>query len=248
MTDLWQPVKVPGKLTERIIARIEELLVTDSVSPGGRLPSEREMARLLGVSRPALREAVKVLEARGRVVVRHGQGVFVANEAGDAVARRLAHLELTLRELYDMREVLEVPAAGWAAEGATPHGIARLAAALSAEEAARTEPIDFDRLGKLDAAYHLAIVEIAENRFLRQTLSVLQEMLAAGMETTLTIPGRVESSRMEHRRIFEAIVSRDVDAAKAAAAAHIAHAREAALARVSDRAALHAHQPNAQFV
>ena len=133
-----------------------------------------------------------------------------------------------------MREVLEVPAAGWAAGVATAQDIATLADALATEEAARAEPIDFDRLGKLDAAFHLAIVEIARNRFLLQTLGVLQEMLASGMETTLTIPGRVEASRDEHRGIFEAVVSRDPSAAREAVARHIAHAREAALARVRD--------------
>ena len=234
MSELWQPVKAPGSLTERIILRIEEFLATKETPAGGRLPAEREMARLLGVSRPALREAVKVLEAQGRLVVRHGQGVFVATTAGDAVAQRLLNLELTLQELYDMREVLEVPAVGWAVGVATAQDIAMLADTLATEEAARAEPIDFDRLGKLDAAFHLAIVEIAKNRFLHQTLGVLQEMLASGMETTLTVPGRAEASREEHRRIFEAMVSRDSTGAREAVATHIAHAREAALSRVRD--------------
>ena len=233
MTELWQPVKAPGNLTERITVRIEELLANE-IPPGGRLPAEREMARLLGVSRPALREAVKVLEARGRLVVRHGQGVFVATTPGDAVAQRLHNLELTLRELYDMREVLEVPAVAWAVSVATAQDIAGLADALAVEEAARADPIDFDRLGQLDAAFHLSIVEIANNRFLRQTLGVLQEMLASGMETTLTVPGRVAESLEEHRRIFDAVVSRDGEAARDAVATHIAHARAAALSRVRD--------------
>jgi GntR family transcriptional repressor for pyruvate dehydrogenase complex len=232
MTDLWQPVRERGSLTDRIVARIEEMLVADRIPPGGRLPPERELARMLCVSRPALREAVKILEARERLVVKHGQGVFVAAGAGEAVAQRLANLELTLRELYDMRDVLEVPAAGWAAEAATAEGIARLADALAAEEAARVEPIDFVRLGQLDAAFHLAIVELANNRFLRQTLGVLQEMLASGMETTLTVPGRVDASRDEHRRIFEAIVSGNRARARDMVAIHIVHAREAALTRV----------------
>ena len=232
MTDHWQPVKASGSLTDRIVARIEELLADDEIEPGGRLPSEREMARLLGVSRPALREAVKVLEARGRVVVRHGQGMFVAQTAPEAVAARLANLEISLRELFDMRIVLEEPAAAWAAEVATARDLAALAEALAAEEAARVEPVDFDRLKELDAAFHLCIVEAAKNRFLRQTLGVLQEMLAAGMETTLKIPGRVAVAGADHRRIFDAIVARDPDAARAAIRVHICGARDAAMARI----------------
>ncbi len=234
MTDLWQPVKPPGNLTDRIVARIEELLADDEIEPGGRLPAEREMARLLGVSRPALREAVKVLEARGRIVVRHGQGMFVARTAPEAVAARLASLEVSLQELFEMRLVLEEPAAAWAAEKATPQDLAALAAALAAEEPARQEPIDFDRLKALDAAFHLRIVEVAKNRFLRQTLGVLQEMLDSGMETTLKIPGRVPVAGADHRRIFEAIVARDPDAARAAVRNHIVGARDAAMRRIRE--------------
>ena len=234
MTDLWQPVKPPGNLTDRIVARIEELLAEDGIEPGGRLPAEREMARLLGVSRPALREAVKILEARGRLVVRHGQGMFVAQTAPEAVAARLASLEVSLRELFDMRMVLEEPAAAWAAEVATTQDVAALAEALAAEEPARLEPIDFDRLKGLDAAFHLRIVEAAKNRFLRQTLGVLQEMLASGMETTLKIPGRVPVAGADHRRIFEAIVARDADAARAAVRDHIMGARDAAMNRIKE--------------
>ncbi|MGH9109842.1 MAG: FadR/GntR family transcriptional regulator [Acidimicrobiales bacterium] len=236
MTEIWKPVKEPGNLTDRIVTRIDELVDADRIAPGGRLPAEREMARMLGVSRPALREALKVLEVQGRLVVKHGQGVFVARNAGEAVAQRLANLELTLLELYDMRAVLEVPASGWAAEVVTPHDIARLADALAAEEAARVEPIDFTQLGKLDAAFHLVIVEVASNRFLSQTVGVLQEMLASGMETTLTVAGRVGASREEHRRIFEAIVSGNAEAARKMVTMHIDHARSAALTRVRNDA------------
>ncbi|MGC8464010.1 MAG: FadR/GntR family transcriptional regulator [Acidimicrobiales bacterium] len=236
MDSLWSPIKEAGSLADRIVARIEELIVAEQLQPGDRLPAEREMARLLGVSRPALREAVKTLEAHGRVVVKHGQGVFVGEGEGDTIRSRLAHLEVSLAELFAMRQVLEVPAAAWAAANATTEEIDSLRAAFEAEEEARREPIDFDRLGRLDAAFHLRIVEMAKNRFLLQTLGILQEMLASGMDTTLAIPGRVEQSRHDHRVLFEAIRSRDPEAARAAAAAHILGAREAALTRVREHA------------
>lgn len=229
---LWAPIKESGSLTDRIAKRIDSLIAHQQLSAGQRLPSEREMARMLGVSRPALREAVKVLEAHGRLVVRHGQGVFVGSGEPDPVRSGLLGLEVSLAELYAMREVLEVPAAAWAAGRATAEDIDSLAAALSLEEEARDEPIDFGRLGKLDAGFHLQIVEIAKNRFLARTLGVLQEMLAAGMETTLTIPGRVGQSGRDHRAIFEAISSNDPEAARGATLRHIQGARDAAIERV----------------
>ena len=60
------PIKEAGNLTDRIVVRIEELIANEKLAEGERLPAERDMARMLGVSRPALREAVKTLEARGR--------------------------------------------------------------------------------------------------------------------------------------------------------------------------------------
>jgi len=232
MDPLWRPIKEAGSLTDRIATRLEELIAAEQLEPGERLPAEREMARLLGVSRPALREAVKTLEAHGLVVVKHGQGVFVGHGEQDVVRARLAHLEVSLEELFAMRQVLEVPAAAWAATNATPEGLESLRDAFEAEGHARRGPIDFDALGRLDTAFHLRIVEMAKNRFLLQTLGILQDMLTAGMDTTLAIPGRVEQSRRDHRSIFEAIWSRDPDAASAAAATHILGAREAALTRV----------------
>ncbi len=232
----WQPIKQPGSLTDRIVDRILELVHQQQVGPGERLPAEREMAQLLGVSRPALREAVKVLEARGVLVVRHGQGVFVAQTPETVVRERFASLELSVNELFEMRLVLEEPAAAWAAERATDADIERLAEALRSEEAARRPPIEFNRLRDLDAAFHMRIVEIAQNRYLQQTLGVLNEMLRAGMETTLLIPGRVERARRDHRRIFDAIVARDADRAVEAVRAHISGARDAALARIREEA------------
>lgn len=232
MDTIWRPIKETGHLTEKIVSRIEQIIDESNLIAGARLPSERDLARLLGVSRPALREAVKTLEAHGRVVVRHGQGVFVNASADEVMRIRLANQEVSMTELYAMRNVLEAPAAGWAANSATDEEIERLRVALEAEEEVRTQPTDYGRLAQLDAGFHLLIVEIAKNRFLLQTVGILQEMMAAGMDTTLTVPGRLDRSRQDHRAIFEAIRDHDGEAARIACSSHIIGAREAALLRI----------------
>jgi GntR family transcriptional repressor for pyruvate dehydrogenase complex len=93
--------------------------------------------------------------------------------------------------------------------------------------------VDFDRLQQLDAQFHLRIVEAAGNRFLSQTLDVLQGILSTGMRTTLTIPGRLESSRRDHQRILDAVLAGDAAGARRAAKAHVAAARRAALSRLA---------------
>jgi GntR family transcriptional regulator, transcriptional repressor for pyruvate dehydrogenase complex len=232
-TDLWQPVGRSGSLYERVAAEIERLIESRQLRPGDRLPPERQLAGLLRVSRNSLREAVKMLEARGRLEVRHGRGITVREPEPDRLAWAYLQKEVGLRELFAMRLVLEVPAAGWAATsgGDLEHeAINRAWQELDGASAGR--PPDWDRLRRLDQAFHLAIAAAAGNRFLSRTLEVLQDMLAAGMETTLTIPGRLERSREDHDRINRAILARDAREARAGMRAHIRGAQTAALGRV----------------
>jgi GntR family transcriptional repressor for pyruvate dehydrogenase complex len=231
---MWSPIKPVGSLTDRIAERIDSIITSEQLAVGERLPPERELARLLGVSRPALREAVRTLEARGLLVVRHGQGVFVSDGMADRAHESFANLEVSLAELFAMREVLEGPAAAWAAAGSeSAAAVERVGRALEAvNEAAERDPVDFADLARLDAAFHLQIVEAAQNRFLSRTVGVLQEILSKGMQTTLTIPGRLGQSRRDHAAIWKAIRAGDPDAARDAAIAHIHGARDAALDRI----------------
>ena len=195
---------------------------------------------MLGVSRPSLREAVRTLQARGRLLVKHGQGIFV--ERPDSVTelrRGVREAEIGLAELFAMREVLEVPAATWAAERITPDEVTELEEILNEldgafdEAEASNEPPDVDRLAGLDAQFHLGIAAMSGNQFLAQTSNVLHDMLLAGMETTLLIPGRREKSRWEHRRILTALGHGDGKAAVRAVRGHIAGARRAAMDRIA---------------
>lgn len=231
---MWEPIIQQGSLSERIAAQVERLLRDEQLKPGDQLPSEREMAQLLGVSRPSLREAVRTLEARGKLVVKHGQGVFVQAPRSERELRAaLGDVELSLNELYAMREVLEVPAAAWAAENRTPEQLHGMRAALDKlNVAGEGGEVDYDRLSQLDADFHIAIAEAAGNRFLKQTSNVLHNMVLSGMQTTLLIEGRIEIARQDHERIYTALVAQDAAAARRAARSHIRGAHAAALRRV----------------
>jgi GntR family transcriptional repressor for pyruvate dehydrogenase complex len=222
-----------GSLYEHVAAEIERVIESRQLRPGDRLPPERQLAGLLQVSRNSLREALKMLEARGRLEVQHGRGITVREPEADRLAWAYLQKEVGLRELFAMRLVLEVPAAGWAARSA---GDLEQEAINSAwrelDGASATQPPDWDALRRLDQAFHLAIAGAAGNRFLSRTLEVLQDMLAAGMETTLMIPGRLERSREDHQRINRAVMARDAREARSAMRAHIGGAQAAALRRL----------------
>ncbi|TCP44724.1 GntR family transcriptional regulator [Tamaricihabitans halophyticus] len=234
---LWEPIRPPGSLAARIAERVEELMTAEQLKPGDRLPPERELAAMLGVSRPSLREAIRSLAARGRLSVRHGQGVFVeAPLTAKRLASSLRSDEHDLDELYAMREVLEVPAAGWAAKNRTEAGMELLDEAYRELTDAANGQAEWDELQRLDAGFHEAVVRVAGNRFLLRTLGVLNEIMAAGMETTLRHPGRLRQSAKEHARILEAIKDGDSRGARAAARAHIRGAHTAALRYVEQQA------------
>jgi GntR family transcriptional repressor for pyruvate dehydrogenase complex len=231
---MWTSLRV-GQVSERIAQRILELITSDQLKPGERLPAERELARMLGVGRPALREAMKSLQARGHIQIRHGAGAFVAEPAATRELQAALRAEqLDLAELFAMREVLELPAAQWAAERQDADRLSEVQAVHEELRKASLEPeIDWSRLQELDAAFHLRIVEAAGNRFLSRTASVLHDMLLRGMETTLKLPGRLELSRRDHERILAALLDADGPGARDAARSHIEGARRAALERLS---------------
>lgn len=228
-------------IRERIEQQVLRVIEEGRLKPGERLPPERDLAATLGVSRPSLREALRFLQSRGVLSIRHGVGVFVeAPDPQQQLYTATVRQQMSLEELFAMREVLEVPAAQWAAEKASPEGIQRLTAAYEAMQAIAAtdrEDLDFAALGAADAKFHAAIVEAAGNRFLQQTLGVLQQILAEGMETTLKIPGRLERSSVEHERIFNSIVEGDPKAARRHIGTHIKNARKAAMKRLAEEKA-----------
>jgi GntR family transcriptional repressor for pyruvate dehydrogenase complex len=225
------------KRASRIATQLVELIELQKLVAGDKLPPERQLAELLEVSRPSLREALHILQAQGLVQIKHGQGTFIQEPV---VAQELRASVMTkthgLNELFDAREVLEVPASKWAAEKASKEDIRLLRATLNQiETITAIEPIDYDQLQALDAKFHLTIVGIAGNRFINQTLNVLQDVMRMSMETTLRLPGRSEISRNEHNQILIAIENGDGELASKLTFQHIAGARKTALTDAKKR-------------
>lgn len=220
----------------KIATQLTELIEIQNLQPGDKLPPERQLADLLEVSRPSLREALHILQAQGLVAIRHGQGTFVQEPlvAQELRASMMASAH-DLNELFDAREVLEVPASKWAARKATKEDIRVLRATLNQiDTICAKEPIDYDQLQMLDAKFHLTIVGIAGNRFINQTLNVLQDVMKMSMDTTLRLPGRKEISKKEHNEILQAIEDGDGALAAKITHQHISGARATALADASE--------------
>ena len=196
---------------------------------GERLEPERELAKILGISRPSLREAIQILQVQGRLRVKHGIGIFILDQAdGEKLRESLRTAQHRIEELFQMREILEAPAVEWAAERRSEEQLAEMKlAARALNQAIARKPVDFENLRRLDMEFHLTIVRSAQNQFLNQTLGTLQEIMFHSMDNTLKLPGRVDSSEHEHGMILEAIEKRDSITARLMIIQHIHNARDA---------------------
>lgn len=218
----------PPRLQHQVRLLLDHI-ENEGLKGGDRLEPERELAKILGISRPSLREAIQILQVQGRLVVKHGIGIFVLDhEEGEKLRDSLKAVQHRIEELFQMREILEAPAVEWAAERRTQEQLKEMKDAAHALNVAIAEdPIDFEKVRRLDMDFHLTIVRSAQNHYLNQTLGTLQEIMFNSMDNTLKLPGRVDASGHEHGVILEAIERRDPLQARLMIIQHIHNARDA---------------------
>jgi GntR family transcriptional repressor for pyruvate dehydrogenase complex len=200
---------------------------------GERLPTLAELAAQFGVSTGVIRECQRALAERGVVSVRHGRRAIVTPEEEWDVfdpdvltalvgGNRAAHV---LAEYLESRRVLEVEAAGLAAERATPVAVRRLSAAFdamrTAAERARTNPAAEPLYQQADIDFHRAIVRAAGNRPLARMAEPIHQALTATFAALARPQTRFERGLPEHARILDAIIAGDSAGARLAMREHL---------------------------
>ncbi|GAA2871422.1 FadR/GntR family transcriptional regulator [Pseudonocardia halophobica] len=197
-------------LVDQVIEQIRAAVAAGEWPVGTRLPPEAELAEALGVGRNTVREAVRALAHAGLLEVRQGDGTFVraTSEISGAI-RRLAGTEL--REVLQVRRLLEAEGARLAARHRTAADLAELEAAMSAcEEAERAA--DLAAFTRADLAFHQLVLRCAHNAVLAELYRGLTEVVHASVATTVA-GGRCES----HTGLLAAIRAGDAAAAAAEA-------------------------------
>lgn len=218
----------PEKLSSAVIRQIEDLILRGVLRPGERLPSERDLSERLGVSRPSLREAIADLQTRGLLVSRAGAGVFVAEVLGSAFSPALIRLfstnEDAVFDYIDFRRDLEGLAAERAARSGAEADLAVVDSIYRRMEVAHRKRDPSDE-ARLDAEFHLAIIEASHNIIMLHMMRSMFDMLREGVFYNRQIMFRQRTTRdqllAQHGAINTALQARDPEAARTAVATHL---------------------------
>jgi GntR family transcriptional repressor for pyruvate dehydrogenase complex len=228
----------PALRSAQVREHLEASIERGDYRAGDRLPSERELTEIFGVSRVSVREAICSLEAMGLVDVRHGHGCFVTEPSGNQGARWLALHHGEALELLTVRGALDELAAREAAARASDVpgdgvGVAAIRAAHEAFAAAAKGGAGIDELSALDIAFHTTVAEASGSPLLANLLRDLHRHSADVSRAHGYMPAeRSARSAREHLAILEGIAAGDAQHAGAAAAAHLARARALVVAAV----------------
>ena len=231
MTIVLEPIR-PKKISEEIVSQVKQLISKGELKPGDRIPSERELATMLGVSRPSVREAIMVLEAMGFVESRQGGGTYVKALTEASIMNPLAKLvekrdpEL-LRSLAEVRMGLESWSAYLAAQRATDSDIAemrRLYKIMEKQAAKGGWSPD------VEAEFHYAITSASHNSLQMHVLDSIHSLFHATIQVALMEfyqqEGHVQLLLTHHHDIMEAIAAHDPELARKKMMEHLAMVEE----------------------
>ncbi len=204
------------------VARQIEALILEKLKPGDKLPPERELAEMFGVSRSSIRDAIRSLELSGLVEPRQGIGTVVCEVTADSLLNPLVNAlnrkQELVTELLEVRMMIEPPLAARAAGHASEDEIREMEDILrrQAEKMTRGEMTIEE-----DSEFHYTIAMASGNSVVLKVLDLLMDLLRETRERSLQVPGRAQRSLAGHRQILAAIRKGDAKAAEAAMRHHI---------------------------
>lgn len=212
--NLGGPLKT-GSLVRLIIGRIEEALINKELKPGDKLPPEAQMAKIMGVGKNSVREALRMLEALGVVEVRHGDGSYIVEgptpESINPLVFALLIEKGSNEQIYELRLQLEPAFTTLAAQKATPEDFARLEAMV--EEFAR-EVEEGKSTIEGDLSFHYTILEICRNPYLYRIGRAALQLFKASIGSSMRPDPR--NAIRDHRKILEAMLTRDPEKVRTA--------------------------------
>jgi GntR family transcriptional regulator, transcriptional repressor for pyruvate dehydrogenase complex len=219
---LYKTVRT-SRLYEQIVQQIEDSILKGALKPGDQLPAERELAQQFGVSRTAIREAVKALREKGLVEAYSGRGTFVRDGTSQAIRQSL---DLMIKigqqdgspHLAELRAILEPEIAALAAIRIDEQHLASMREAVNVMDGARNDP---DAYIEADLDFHLCLAEAAANPLILSLIDSIVGMLREQRMRIFQVDGGPERGQFHHKRILEAVEKRSPEVARAAMRAHL---------------------------
>jgi GntR family transcriptional repressor for pyruvate dehydrogenase complex len=215
-------------ITELVVQRIKELLQQGELKAGSRLPPERELADMLGISRPSLRTALKALSVMGIIRAKPGAGTFIAEALPEIFAEPMAFLTLIhnteTAELFEARRIIEAGLVELAAERATSEHLKAIAAEI---EGMRKSLKDPEKFLQHDVRFHQALAAASGNKVMSGVMDTVAALLLQVRRESIARSSDKEDAVDWHERIYEAVRQREARRAKELLTAHLVSAEKA---------------------
>lgn len=223
-----------GRFYEYVIENIRQMIANGELQAGQKLPSERELAEKFNVSRVPIREALKILEYMGVLDSSPGDGTYLKNISVESLINKMNFSFVatadTLRDLLELRIVLETFAAYHAAQRRTDEDISSIRLLLTEmREAKKALPMNdetIQRLRSLSQGFHRAVVHATHNVVLYSVYENLYELLDISRQFTISTSGISYSSILAHEALFNKIIEQDAEGARQCMEEHMQDVRD----------------------
>jgi GntR family transcriptional repressor for pyruvate dehydrogenase complex len=198
------------KVSDGIVEHITSLIKSGELKSGDKLPAEREYAVKLGVSRTALREAVRTLSIMNLLSVKQGEGTFVADIVPGSFMKPLSPMlsmgNMNILELIEVRRIIEPQAAALCARRATDE---ELAAILAIVSEMKPDYKSLRQFNNLDLEFHISVAKGSHNSVIVATLETIRDALYEQVEEVQNLPGAAERAVKFHTSVVQALIARD---------------------------------------
>jgi len=224
---MYEPIQ-SSRLYEQIVHQIEDRMLGGELDYGDKLPSELELAEQFGVSRTAVREAIKALRAKGLVEVLPGRGTFIIDGASEVLRTSFGQVlrisnQGRLDNLIEIREMLEPKIAALAAERADEENIEAMKAAIAAMDNSMENAEAFI---EADLDFHLALAQATKNSLIPLLIDPVVDMLQEQRIRIFETDKGSEHGLFHHKRILQCIIQHNAQAAYDAMTAHLEQVRK----------------------
>lgn len=210
-------------LSQQVADHLEQVILSSPTSRiSEKLPSEMKLAKQYNVSRPIIREAMKLLQERGLLTLKNGSGAYVTRPETDTVMNAVSRImqvdNISAEELTQMRGILELSSIDLAVQKITDEQLQEMKAILT-DFSDNTLPLK--QRVSLDEAFHIAIAQASKNNLMVMFISVLTSLLRDYMGKGILVDGGIEDAIKRHHEIYNALEKRDAQAAHQAMVDHL---------------------------